>query len=208
MHNAPVRAHLGSVVIDVFNPEGEPHLRLPPVRGAPVAGPDLQLVLPLVSLIVDQSPGLEEPRQVVNVEGDVLGVHVGHAVADVGVLPTVAIPGTDPQHSAARRLVLIKVDCFLALLECWIVVIDVLDDNPDPGGALAPAAHVGLVHGAHGERVAGLELGVQGLGHVEHPKLGVDAELLILVPTDNLEEHLGVPTRVLVTDLKTEKQDF
>ena len=178
------------------------------MRGAPVTGPDLQLVFPLVSLKVNQSPGLEEASQVINVERNILRVHVGQAVADVGVLATVSVPGTDSQHPAPRRLILIKVNCFLALLECWIVVIDVLDNNSDTGGALAPAAHVGLVHGAHCEGVAGLELGVQRLGHVQQPEHRVDAELAVLVAADNLEEHLGVPPRVLVTDLKTENKNF
>ena len=205
---SPCYAHLRSVVVDVFNPDSEPHLGLSPVRGAPVTGPDLQLVFPLVSLEVNQSPGLEEARQVVNVERNILRVHIGHAVADVGVLPAVAIPGTDTQHPTPGRLILIKVNGFLALLKCWIVVIDVLDHNSDSGGALAPAAHVGLVHRAHGERVAGLELGVQGLGHVQQPQHRVDAELLVLVAAHDLEKHLGVPPRVLVTDLKTENKNF
>ena len=203
-----VAAHLGSVVVDVFNPDSEPHLRLSPVRGAPVTGPDLQLVFPLVCLEVNQSPGLEEACQVINVERNVLRVYVGHAVADVGVLPAVAVPGTHSQYPAPGRLVLIKVNGFLALLECGIVVIDVLHHNPDTGGALAPAAHVGLVHRAHSERVAGLELGVKGLGHVQQPQHRVDAELLVLVSAHNLEKHLGVPPRVLVTDLKTENKNF
>ena len=205
---SPVDAHLGTIIVDVFDPDSEPHLRLSPVRGAPVTGPDLQLVFPLVSLEVNQSPGLEEACQVINVERNVLRVHVGHAVADVGVLAAVPVSGTDSQHPASRRLVLIKVNGFLALLECRIVVIDVLDNNPDTGGALAPAAHVGLVHGAHGERVAGLELCVEGPGHVEQPQHRVNAELLVLVAAHNLEQHFGVPPRVLVTDLKTEYKNF
>ena len=199
-----VDAHLRSVIIDVFNPESEPHLGLPAVRRAPVTGPDLKLVFPLVLLVVNEPARLDKSSQVINVERNILGVHVGQAVADVGVLPAVAVPGADSQHAAPGRLVLVKVDCFLALLKRWIVVIDVLDHDPDPGGALAPAAHVGLVHGAHCEGVAGLELGVQRLGHVQQPEHRVDAELPVLVAADNLEEHLGVPPRVLVTDLETE----
>ena len=194
--------HLRSVVIDVFDPDGQPHLRLSPIRSSPITCSYLQFVNTFVSLVVDQTSRLDHSGQMIDVKRYFLRIDIRDAVADVGILSRVSITSGHSQHPTARGLIFIKINCFLILVKCRIIVVDIQDGDPHPGTGLLPAAHVGLVHGADGEGVAGLVLGVQDLGHVQHPRHGVDPELLVPVARHDLEQHLRVTSRVLVTDLQ------
>ena len=78
--------------------------------------------------------------------------------------------------------------------------------HSDPSRGLLSHARVGLVHGRHGEGVAGLGLGVQLLGHVEHPRDWVYPEDLVSVAGHDLQENLGIPPHVLVSHLGGEEK--
>ena len=55
-----------------------------------------ELVLPPVRLVIDDFSRLDDPREVVDLEGDVVGIHVGDAVADARIVSRVAVPRVHP----------------------------------------------------------------------------------------------------------------
>jgi hypothetical protein len=58
--------------------------------------PDEQPVLPPVRLEVYDLARLEDPGEVVDLEGDVVCIDVGNAVADARIVPRVAVPCVHP----------------------------------------------------------------------------------------------------------------
>ncbi len=61
--------------------------------------PDEQPVLPPVRLEVYDLARLEDPGEVVDLEGDVVGIDVGNAVADARIVARVAVPCVYPAQS-------------------------------------------------------------------------------------------------------------
>jgi hypothetical protein len=64
--------------------------------------PDEQLVLPPVRLEVNDLARLEDPGEVVDLEGDVVGIDVGNAVADARIVPRVAVPCVHPARTSTE----------------------------------------------------------------------------------------------------------
>ena len=130
-----------------------------------------------------------------------IGIRVCDAVADLLILSGVRVLCIYPGHSCPPRLIFIKVDGLLISRELRLVVVDICDENTNPGGGLFPHACIGLVKGGHGQRVPGLLLRIEGRGNVEHPRDRVDPELSISVAGDDAEPHLRVPAGVQVPRL-------
>jgi hypothetical protein len=61
--------------------------------------PYQQPVLPPVRLEVNDLARLEDPREVVDLEGDVVGIDVGNAVADARIVARVTVPCVHPAPS-------------------------------------------------------------------------------------------------------------
>jgi hypothetical protein len=64
--------------------------------------PDEQPVLPPVRLEVNDLARLEDPGEVVDLEGDVVCIDVGNAVADARIVARVAVPCVYPAAQAQR----------------------------------------------------------------------------------------------------------
>ena len=142
----------------------------------------------------------------INSKWNVLAVYVGDAVTEMTILPTITVFSAHPEQWGSGRFVFIEINSFLRLLEDGIIVVHIDHGHSHPGRGLLPHASVGLVHGRHGEGVAGLGLGVQLLGHEQHPRHGVYPEYFVSVAGNDLQQNLGIPPHVLVGHLEEGEQ--
>ena len=196
-------AYLGPVVVDVLDVDGDLHLGLPPEGCAPVTGAHAQLIITPVRLKINHFARAYHPGEVVNLEGQFIGVDVGEAVGDPSILARVRVDGLEPGDPAAGVLVLVEVDLVLSLpLELGAVVVDVVDEHTHARRGLLAHTRVGHVKSGDGEGVAALGLGVERPVNEEDPGDRVHAEHVGLVARRDLEAHLRVPPGVQVSNLK------